>query len=86
MPAAGVLEEGDVAIRQAALHLAAGEVEKAQAIRTFYDEYLAVMDLPAEFYLETVHRVFQAHALPLGQLVWRGRRVRPEAIRRTAIP
>ena len=62
-----------------------GDAERAALHRRFYDEYLAVMDLPAEFYLETVHRVFQAHALPLGQLTWRGRRVRPEAIRRTAI-
>ncbi|MEN0073295.1 MAG: polyhydroxyalkanoate depolymerase [Paracraurococcus sp.] len=62
-----------------------GDAERAAAHRRFYDEYLAVMDLPAEFYLETVHRIFQQHALPLGQLTWRGRRVRPEAIRRTAI-
>jgi poly(3-hydroxybutyrate) depolymerase len=66
-------------------HLANGEQEKAAAIRTFYDEYLAVMDLPAEFYLETVRAVFQEHALPLGQLEWRGRRVDPRAIRRTAL-
>jgi polyhydroxyalkanoate depolymerase len=66
-------------------HLANGEAEKAAAIRKFYDEYLAVMDLPAEFYLETVRSVFQEHALPLGQLEWRGRRVNPRAIRRTAL-
>ncbi len=66
-------------------HLANGEEEKAAAIRKFYDEYLAVMDLPAEFYLETVRSVFQEHALPLGQLEWRGRRVNPRAIRRTAL-
>ncbi len=48
-------------------HLANGEEEKAAAIRKFYDEYLAVMDLPAEFYLQTVKTVFQDHALPLGQ-------------------
>jgi len=66
-------------------HLTNGEQEKAAAIRTFYDEYLAVMDLPAEFYLQTVRAVFQDHALPLGQLEWRGRRVDPRAIRRTAL-
>jgi poly(3-hydroxybutyrate) depolymerase len=66
-------------------HLANGEGEKAAAIRKFYDEYLAVMDLPAEFYLQTVKRVFQEHALPLGQLKWRGGRVDPRAIRRTAL-
>lgn len=53
------------------------------AHRRFYDEYRAVMDLTAEFYLETVERVFQRHDLPLGRLTWRGRRVRPAAIDRT---
>ncbi len=66
-------------------HLANGEEDKAAAIRKFYDEYFAVMDLPAEFYLETVRSVFQEHALPLGQFEWRGRRVNPRAIRRTAL-
>jgi poly(3-hydroxybutyrate) depolymerase len=66
-------------------HLANGEAEKASAIRKFYDEYLAVMDLPAEFYLQTVRSVFQEHALPLGQLKWHGRPVDPGAIRRTAL-
>ena len=65
-------------------HIANGEGEKAATIRKFYDEYLAVMDLPAEFYLQTVQRVFQEHALPWGKLVWRGRRVDrgPSAARR----
>jgi len=62
-----------------------GNHDKAGQHRRFYDEYLAVMDLPAEFFLETVRTVFQEHALPLGTLTWRGRKVRPEAIRRTAI-
>ncbi len=66
-------------------HIANGDAERAAAIRKFYDEYLAVMDLPAEFYLQTVERVFQQHALPLGRLHWRGRRVDPQAIRRTAL-
>jgi polyhydroxyalkanoate depolymerase len=66
-------------------HLANGEEAKAAAIRKFYDEYLAVMDLPAEFYLQTVRSVFQEHALPLRQLEWHGRRVDPTAIRRTAL-
>jgi poly(3-hydroxybutyrate) depolymerase len=43
------------------------------------------MDLPAEFYLETVKRVFQDHDLPLGKLSWHGQKVKPEAIRRTAL-
>ncbi|MBK1657638.1 polyhydroxyalkanoate depolymerase [Paracraurococcus ruber] len=62
-----------------------GEAEKASQHRRFYEEYFAVMDLPAEFYLETVREVFQEHALPRGRLTWRGRPVRPEAIRRTAM-
>jgi poly(3-hydroxybutyrate) depolymerase len=62
-----------------------GDVARAAQHRRFYDEYLAVMDLPAEFFLETVKTVFQDHALARGEMTWRGRRVRPEAIRRTAI-
>ncbi len=62
-----------------------GDTERARAHRDFYDEYNAVMDLPAEFYLETVRRVFQDHDLPLGRLDIRGETVRPEAIRRTAL-
>ena len=56
-------------------HLAKGETEKAEIIKTFYDEYFAVMDLPAEFYIETIRDVFQEHLLPLGKLTWRGRPV-----------
>ncbi|SUE44514.1 polyhydroxyalkanoate depolymerase [Roseomonas gilardii] len=61
-------------------HLVSGEEEAATAHRRFYDEYLAVMDLPAEFYLETVKIVFQDHSLPLGKLTVGGRLVRPELI------
>ena len=64
-------------------HLVDGEHEKAEVIRLFYDEYLAVNDLPAEFYLETVEKVFQTYELATGELRWRGRPVRPQAIRRT---
>ncbi len=62
-----------------------GDAERAGQHRRFYDEYLTVMDLPAEFFLETVRAVFQEHALAEGRLTWRGRTVRPEAIRRTAV-
>jgi poly(3-hydroxybutyrate) depolymerase len=62
-----------------------GETDKANATKTFYREYFAVCDLPAEFYLETVRLVFQEYALPQGKLTWRGRRVDPAAIRRTAL-
>jgi len=66
-------------------HLMAGETEKADAIRQFYDEYLAVNDLPAEFYLETVAKVFQTYDLARGVLTRHGRVVNPAAIRRTAL-
>lgn len=66
-------------------HLVEGDVEKADTIRTFYDEYLAVNDLPAEFYLETVEKVFQTYDLAIGKLQWRGRDVNPGTIRRTAL-
>ena len=49
-------------------HLVDGDIEKADVIRVFYDEYLAVNDLPAEFYLETVEKVFQTYDLPRGEL------------------
>ncbi|MDB5416025.1 MAG: polyhydroxyalkanoate depolymerase, partial [Rubritepida sp.] len=62
-----------------------GDAAKAAQHRRFYDEYLAVMDLPAEFFLETVKTIFQDHSLARGELTWRGRPVRPEAIRRTAV-
>lgn len=66
-------------------HLVNGDVEKANVIRVFYEEYLAVNDLPAEFYLETVEKVFQTYDLPLGKLTYKGRTVNPAAIRRTAL-
>jgi poly(3-hydroxybutyrate) depolymerase len=65
--------------------LLAGNAAAVEAHRRFYDEYFAVMDLTAEFYLETVQRIFQTHDLPLGRLTWRGNVVRPAAIRRTAL-
>lgn len=66
-------------------HLAVGRTAEATTGKTFYDEYFAVLDLTAEFYLETVGRVFQEHLLPKGELVWRNRKVNPKAIRRTAL-
>ncbi|HEY0338021.1 MAG TPA: polyhydroxyalkanoate depolymerase [Burkholderiales bacterium] len=62
-----------------------GNVDKARITRAFYEEYFAVADLPAEFYLETVRDVFQEYALARGKLTWRGRAVDPRAIRRTAL-
>ena len=66
-------------------HLVEGEIDKADTIRNFYDEYLAVNDLAAEFYLETVERVFQTYDLPGGELTVGTRKVNPAAIRRTAL-
>ncbi len=58
---------------------------RRETTKTFYDEYFAVLDLTAEFYLETVRLVFQEHALPLGKLTFRGAPVEPRAIRRTML-
>ncbi len=66
-------------------NLARGELEKAEVIKTFYDEYFAVLDLPAEFYLETVSWVFQEARLPKGELTFRGGPVELRAIRKTAL-
>jgi poly(3-hydroxybutyrate) depolymerase len=66
-------------------NLVGGDATSAEAHRRFYDEYGAVMDLPAEFYLETVQRVFQEHHLPEGRLTWRGQIVDQSAIRRTGL-
>ena len=66
-------------------YLVAEEFEKAEVTRTFYEEYMAVADLSADFYLETVQRVFQDYSLPQGELTVRGRRIDLAAIRRTAL-
>ncbi|HEY8023306.1 MAG TPA: polyhydroxyalkanoate depolymerase [Burkholderiaceae bacterium] len=62
-----------------------GETEKADVTRSFYEEYFAVLDMDAEFYLETIEHVFQEYALAQGKLKWRERIVNPAAIRRTAL-
>jgi polyhydroxyalkanoate depolymerase len=62
------------------VNLVRAEVHKAQATRAFYDEYFAVLDLTAEFYLETVAQIFQHHELARGVLRWHGRAVDPAAI------
>lgn len=66
-------------------HVVAAEEVKAETTRSFYDEYFAVFDLPAEFYLETVQRVFQEHHLARGIFKWRGQKVDPSKIRKTAL-
>jgi poly(3-hydroxybutyrate) depolymerase len=67
------------------LHLVKGDGDSAQKHREFYDEYLAVMDLAAEFYLQTVDTVFIRHALPKGQMTHRGRLIDAAAIKRVAL-
>ena len=59
-----------------------GEVARTEE---FYREYFAVLDLAAEFYLETVQQIFQEHRLARGELYWRGELVNPGAIRRTVL-
>ena len=66
-------------------HLVKGDGDSAVQHRKFYDEYLSVMDLPAEFYLQTVSTVFQQRALPSGTMKWQGQKVDPSAIRHTAM-
>ena len=61
-------------------HLVKGDDDSAESHRTFYDEYLAVMDLTAEFYLQTIQVVFKEHQLPRGVWVSRGRPIDPSAI------
>ena len=67
------------------LNLVKGDGDSAQKHREFYDEYLAVMDLSAEFYLQTVETVFVRHALPKGEMTHRGVRIDPAKIRRVAL-
>jgi poly(3-hydroxybutyrate) depolymerase len=61
-------------------HLVKGDDDSADGHRTFYDEYLAVMDLSAEFYLQTIEVVFKEHLLPRGEWVSRDRKISPAAI------
>lgn len=62
-----------------------GDLDTAEAHRRFYDEYNAVLDMPAEYYLDCIRIVFQQHLLPRGQWYVDGERVAPEAIRDTAL-
>jgi polyhydroxyalkanoate depolymerase len=66
-------------------HLADGETGQAAPIRDFYDEYFAVLDMTAEFYLETIDRVFQRALLAKGELYHRGRKVDCGKIKQTAL-
>ncbi len=66
-------------------HLVRGDDDSAESHRKFYDEYLAVMDLTAEYYLQTVQVVFQEHRLPRGVWSSRGRPIQPELITKPAL-
>ena len=67
------------------LNLVRGDGDSAGKHKEFYDEYLAVMDLAAEYYLQTVDTVFVRHALPKGEMMYRDRPVDPSRIRRVAL-
>ncbi|ARS29204.1 polyhydroxyalkanoate depolymerase [Sphingomonas sp. KC8] len=66
-------------------HLVEGDDESADSTKAFYDEYRSVCDMDAEFYLQTIDVVFQDHALPKGEMMHRGRKVDPAAIKDIAI-
>jgi poly(3-hydroxybutyrate) depolymerase len=74
------LERHQEAHRNYLLHLMRGDGDSADQHLAFYDEYLSVLDLTEEFYLETIDKVFQRYLLPKGELEHRGRLVRPELI------
>ncbi|MEP6483123.1 MAG: polyhydroxyalkanoate depolymerase [Rudaea sp.] len=65
--------------------LCKGDLEDAESHRRFYNEYNAVLDMPAEYYLDTIRVVFQEHALPRGTWHVHGQRVAPEDIKSTAL-
>jgi poly(3-hydroxybutyrate) depolymerase len=67
------------------MHLVDGDLDGAEEHRRFYDEYNAVLDMPAEYYLDTVKTVFQDYALPKGRMFVRDELVRPQAIRDSAL-
>lgn len=66
-------------------HLVEGDGESAAAHKKFYNEYLSVTDLPAEFYLDCIRKVFQEHQLPKGEFEYKGKKVKPETITKTAL-
>jgi poly(3-hydroxybutyrate) depolymerase len=66
-------------------HMTVGDHDSAERTKQFYDEYLSVCDMTAEFYLQTIHHVFQEHSLPKGEFVHRGKAIDPDAIRDTAL-
>jgi poly(3-hydroxybutyrate) depolymerase len=65
--------------------LTQGDEESAEAHRRFYNEYRSVLDLPADYYLDSIQIAFQTHALPLGTMFWQGEKITPSSIRKTAL-
>jgi polyhydroxyalkanoate depolymerase len=68
------------ALRQMFFDVAAGDDPRAERTKAFYEDYFAVLDMTAEFYLDTLLRIFQRHDLARGRFDWRGRRVDPAAL------
>lgn len=66
-------------------NLVKGDGDSAEAHRKFYNEYLAVMDMPAQYYLDTIRKVFLEHQLPRGELEFRGKRIDLTAIKKVAL-
>lgn len=66
-------------------HLVQGDEESADFHRRFYNEYRSVLDLPADYYLESIYHAFQNHTLPKGEYIWKGIRVNPADITKTAL-
>jgi polyhydroxyalkanoate depolymerase len=79
------MERHQAAHRRLYAHLADNELAEAAVIKTFYDEYFAVLDMTEEFYIETLDRIFQRADLANGRFTYQGRVVDPGVIRRTAL-
>jgi poly(3-hydroxybutyrate) depolymerase len=79
------LDRHMAAHRELFWHLVEGDGDSADKHQDFYDEYMSVMDLSADFYLQTVDRVFVHHDLPNGTYAYRGHRISPEHVSRTAL-
>lgn len=66
-------------------HLVKGDQDSIDAHRVFYNEYRSVLDLPADYFLDSVRIAFQEHSLPQGEMYWKGERVDTKAIRDVAL-
>jgi poly(3-hydroxybutyrate) depolymerase len=66
-------------------HLVQGDEDGAESHRQFYDEYRSVLDLPADYFLDSVYHAFQNHSIPKGSFLWKAEKVDPKTIRKTAL-